>query len=280
MDKKIDMTFSVNPKETAYFLGFFWADGTINSKKYLVIEIVKDDGEELINIFNKVADFKISYRIRPNRKPQMTFFIKDEEVCSKLFELGKYPKTIESHSKIINFIPNEYRIFFLRGLIDGDGCFYSGPANKKWKNNTVHFTIGSRYEQDWSGLIDYCMELGFSLVPIKRIAKNKKDKNSCVRSSNFASIEAFVKKLYEDDSKICLKRKFDKITYAINEHHRLKLESLSRRKKFLIKEPDGTEKIISNLRKYANENNLCYDCMSRAANKNHKYKKYIIKKLN
>ena len=55
--------------ELAYWLGFFWADGTINRETGLVIEITKEDGEQLKELFYKIFPFSISYRERVGRKP-------------------------------------------------------------------------------------------------------------------------------------------------------------------------------------------------------------------
>lgn len=272
----LDLTFNKNPKETAYFVGFFWADGAINYDKYLVIEFLKEDGEQLANIFEKVANFKITTRERKGRRPQITFFLNDKESVEILKKLGKYPKTVESHEKILNFIPEEYRVYFLRGLIDGDGCFYSGPANKKWNNNTIHFTIGARYNQDWDGLIRFTNNMGLNLKVIQKINESKNTRYSCVRESNFEKIESFIKQLYEPNDGIFLRRKYDKIMSAINEHKNNILQAIERRKKFKITYKDGTSIVINNLREFSKINGYCYDCLCRAANKKHKYKDILI----
>ena len=54
----------------------------------------------------------------------MTFFYSDPNIISLLYNLGKYPHSSESHEKILNYIPKKYHIWFIRGLIDGDGNFY------------------------------------------------------------------------------------------------------------------------------------------------------------
>ena len=95
-DDKLFIDFNFNttntPKELAYFLGFFWADGTINSEKYVHIEIASEDGKELQTIFSKLCNsFYISYRKREGRKEQMSFFYKDEKFCNFLKSKGKYP---------------------------------------------------------------------------------------------------------------------------------------------------------------------------------------------
>ena len=273
---KIDLTFQKNPKETAYFLGFFWADGTINREKYLLIEIVENDANALEDIFKKVADFKISKRTREKRRPQITFFIRDDEGSETLRSLGKYPGTFENHNKILNFIPDAYKIYFLRGLIDGDGCFYSGKINKKWKNNTIQFSISSRYEQDWSGLLEYFQKLGFSPKVVKRIQKNG-NKSSIIRLSKFSVIEKFVNVLYSVNDGIYLTRKYEKIKDALIEHKAHKKESENRRKKFEITFENGEKILTNNLKAFADENKFCYECLSRAARKNKKYKNMTIR---
>lgn len=271
-NSKIDLTFSVNPKETAYFLGFFWADGTINNGKYLVVEITQDDADSLKKVFSNVADFKITTRERKNRKPQTTFFLRDDITCETLKKLGKYPNSVEGHEKILNFLPEEYVLYFLRGLIDGDGCFYSGKTNRKWKNNTMHFTIGSRYDQDWDGLICYIeKKFGFRPRVIRRVDK-KGNKSSIIRESNFSAIEKLTEILYKDDDGIYLKRKRDKVTEALREHKQNKIEAENRRKKFEIVFLDGSRIVTNNLKRFAQNNGFCYDCLSRASNGSHKYK--------
>ena len=154
--RKIMEIFDFNkisyPKETAYFIGFVWADGSINRNNYVVIEINKDDALNLFNIFLKVCDFKYSERQRVKRKPQSKFFFNNKEMAQFFIKNGKYSNTVESHKKILKYIPDEYKIYFLRGLIDGDGCFYAQKPNKKWRNNAPQFTIAGRYEQDWDAL--------------------------------------------------------------------------------------------------------------------------------
>jgi len=55
INSKIFINSEFITKESAYFIGFFWADGYIRKDRELVIEIIKDDGENLINIFNKLG---------------------------------------------------------------------------------------------------------------------------------------------------------------------------------------------------------------------------------
>lgn len=265
------------PKEFAYFIGFVWSDGFINRNSYVVIEIIKDDGLNLFNIFSKVGEFKYSERKRVGRQEQSTFFFNNKELANFFIENGKYSNTIESHEKILNIIPNEYKIYFLRGLIDGDGCFYGQKPNKKWNNISLQFTIAGRYDQDWGYLIDYLKELGINMTIKKRTHKNSK--SSIIRSTSPKEIEQLINKLYEVDDKIYLQRKYEKSHLIVNEHKRLKEESHKRRQKYEIF--NGKDYVIvDNLKKYAKDNGYCYENLNKLANNYiKKYKNFKIRKL-
>jgi len=112
------------PKELAYFLGFLWADGYVKVPNRIIIEIAEEDGIKLQPIFEKLTKFSIYKRCREGRKPQMTFYYSDSNITNLLYNLGKYPHSSESHEKILTYIPEKYHIWFIRGLIDGDGNFY------------------------------------------------------------------------------------------------------------------------------------------------------------
>lgn len=121
----IDFSKTLFPKELAYFLGFLWSDGYVtNNPNRIAIEIAEEDGVLLQPIFEKLTTFSIYKRNREGRKPQMTFFYSDNDIINILYSLGKYPHSSENHEKIFKYIPEKYHIWFIRGLIDGDGCFY------------------------------------------------------------------------------------------------------------------------------------------------------------
>ena len=265
------------PKETAYFIGFVWADGAINRNNYVVIEINKDDALNLFNIFSKVCDFKYSERQRVKRKPQSTFFFNNKEMAQFFIENGKYSNTIESHKKILEYIPDDYKIYFLRGLIDGDGCFYAQKPNKKWHNNAPQFTIAGRYEQDWDALCEYLKSLGVNMTIKRRV--HKTSKSSIIQTTSPKEIEILIDKLYLNEDNIFLERKFKKSKDIIEEHKRCTKESLEKRQKYEIFD-GNTVVVVDSLRKYAIENNCCYELLNKLANNRiSKYKNYTIKKI-
>jgi len=125
-EMNINFSTSKYPKELAYFLGFFWADGYISSDNSLVVEIAKNDADDIEHIFMKVCTFHLYERNRLNKQTQKTFHCSDYErtIIPLLKQLGKYPKSIDSHKNIIEYIPEEYIKYFIRGLYDGDGSLY------------------------------------------------------------------------------------------------------------------------------------------------------------
>ena len=200
-------------KELAYFLGFFWADGTINKGTSLVIEVTKEDGQELKENFQELFPFSESFRERAGRKPQMTFRVCDHEVGKLLTTLGKYPKSTEGHEKIYKYINNEdLWIYFLRGLIDGDGNFY---INEKEKYG--QFTLASSIGQDWNFLLENLKKFNPNNSQTTKTSRN----SSILRITGRENILQFIEYLQYDKIKIGLTRKQEKaleITKMYNEN--------------------------------------------------------------
>ena len=197
----IDFEKSPKPKELAYFLGFFWADGyNLLKNGHCVIEIVEEDMMDIQHIFNEVYGFTYYRRERPNRKPQSSLSFSDALITNFFKEMGKYPNSSESHEKIMKYIPEKYLVYFIRGLFDGDGCFYV-------KEKTQQIYISGNYNQDWEYLLNYFKENGFRF---KSHTAGKKNKYSFIRCTDTKLIKNFIKWLYKDDDKIYLQRKHDK----------------------------------------------------------------------
>ena len=194
--------------ELAYWLGFFWADGTINRESSLIIEITKEDGENVKCLFDQVYPFSITYRERSGRKPQMIYSEANKSVAKLLKELGKYPKSSESHEKIFKFLQIEdLQIYFLRGLIDGDGNFYINTKDKY-----AQFTLASNVDQDW----EFLQEFLKNFHPHIHISEKESSKSSVLRITGKDNILNFIKYLkYETDS-IGLTRKIEKVKNIIH----------------------------------------------------------------
>ena len=152
--------------ELSYYLGLFWADGYCRKDKECLIEIVEDDGLDIEPILKKVYNFKIYKRSRKNRKNQMTYYIYNKELNDFFKNNGKYSNSFESHEKILNHLTDECKIYFIKGLIDGDGCFYFNQ-----KHYLRQFSLCSNYNQNWEAIEKIFLEYKIS-YKIKKDLKN------------------------------------------------------------------------------------------------------------
>lgn len=196
-----------NPKELAYWLGFFWADGYIRKDSELVIEIAEEDGLTLKPIFMRLASFKIYKRSREGRKPQMSFYYRDKSIAQILKSLGKYSNSIESHEKILKYIPEKYRNYFIRGLIDGDGCFYTDSKH-------VQFSITNSINYDWEYLKNYFNGV-YNLNCLIHNTETNNGNSSTLRASGKYDIIEFIKQLYKIKDGVWLPRKFNKSEFIL-----------------------------------------------------------------
>lgn len=203
--RELDINFETTktPKELAYFLGFFWADGYVREKdNNLLVEIVERDAEDLKPIFNRLATFSIYKRKREGRQVQITFRYKSKELVNFFKSLGKYSHSVESHEKILSYIPESYQLYFIRGFMDGDGSFYMGSKG------ATQLSIASSIEQDWEGLKTRLENYGLTLSVQK--ACTERGNSSHLRCTNSKLIRDFIKILYKIKDKIWLNRKYEK----------------------------------------------------------------------
>lgn len=200
-DLDFSKLFNNISNELAYWIGFFWADGTVNRHSSMVIEIIKEDGDNLKDQFLKIFPFVITERKRRNKKAQTTIRVSDKKISFLLESLGKYPNSFESHKKIMEYLgKEELQKMFLRGLIDGDGSFYWNEKEKY-----AQFTLASSYNQDWSFLKKFLENFNPHIV--KDICSS--GKSSVLRITGRDNIVNFIQFLQYDSKSIGLKRKVD-----------------------------------------------------------------------
>lgn len=201
---KFDATklIACDSKESAYVLGFLWADAYIYVKRHFtILEIIKSDFDNISNLFQ---NWTISYRNRKNRQPQARAQTSNGLLYDFLVQHNYLNKSGGSPSSIINHIPEQYRSYWYLGYIDGDGSWYTN-----YKNSCNHIHIGSTYDQDWNFMLELGNQLDIYFGISRRIAKNG-NKSSIVRCSNLEEIKKIQSYLYPNGYEIGLKRKFDK----------------------------------------------------------------------
>lgn len=155
---------NIDKKEVAYFLGFFWSDGSI-FRDEVKIEIKSTDGSEISNVVNSFGKWRVRDRIKKlnNKKYKQTIIcINDKYIKEFLIENDFNKKSLDSPTKILQKIPNDLKNYFFRGLIDGDGCFCSKNRN--------YFSITGNMDQNWFDVEELFnkLDIKYSLNRMKR----------------------------------------------------------------------------------------------------------------
>lgn len=209
---------SVNPQHFidiktshhAYLLGFIWGDGYIHKKGHkIIINICESDGITLEETILKTGNWhrNIYYTKIETHQNAMRFSISNKRLYNFLYELGYDVKSYISHQKILEYIPDNYKHLWLRGLIDADGSFYYG------KNKG--FCIASTYEQDWDYLLSFFNKLQIFPKVRRRIHLFGKNSEFCFsRYLFFKILSNYIYPNGWDD--IGLKRKFNRCQEIIS----------------------------------------------------------------
>lgn len=203
--------------EEIYLLGFLWADGYLNGspdiKNNLQVEIIHKDFIDIEPVFDAVGKWgkyirKASIKRGVKRQKRICVSISSRELVRKLISLGFNQKNNTSPIKILKLIPQKKQYLFIRGYIDGDGCYYI--------TKTAHqFCISSNYNQDWTWIEELFNKLKITKFQIIRDISKKQHKCSRIRTSSRESMERLARYVYQDNIHIGLTRKLNKVKHLL-----------------------------------------------------------------
>lgn len=212
--------FLVNTKDkiNVYLLGFLWADGWIYDKGYnhtLAMWLKKDDFDQIEYLFkeNGINTFYEKQRYQNGKK--FGNIGKGMRLCNKnivnfLIENDYKIKSQVAPTKILNKIPDNLKLYFWRGYIDGDGSISS-------LKHKIEFAIWSTIEQDWSEVINLFNKLNISRYQIyKYIRKEGKHKSSVIRIGCINDVKLIGDYIYQDYDNMGLKRKYNSYQKILN----------------------------------------------------------------
>lgn len=197
----------VNNPYICYFLGFLWGDGylqnTDKNPNRISIEILSNDFNVLLPIFESILKFSTTHRTRKNRQPQSSMIFSSKYFYQYLVSHG-YENRSLSHYNICKNIPIKNIHYWIRGLFDADGCIYTNHDN-----HCYQFSICSEYEQDWSFINILLTENNINQKILRRT--QGKNKHSVIRGTGKQNCFNLFKFLYPNQIyDFGLKRKFDK----------------------------------------------------------------------
>lgn len=209
--------------ESAYWLGFIMADGSIRytktkyntSEKYLSIMLARKDECHILNFLNDIqANVEIakgSTILNGKTYLNSSIRIRNINIVERLIDLGFIPSNksnneiipkiftgIQINDTVIN--KEQYLKDFIRGLFDGDGCI-----SPYYQDNVLccSWSIVSSQEVCYflKDLFKEKFDINMTVLPDTGIYK--------IETSTNDSIVKIMEWLYEDENCRCLKRKKD-----------------------------------------------------------------------
>jgi intein/homing endonuclease len=196
-----------------YLLGLLWADGYLSSdnKKSLFMYLKESDMLCLKSLIKSVLPVTFYSRNVKGRKPQICMYIYSSHLTKKLISDFQFS---EKSNKI--FIPKKIKgellKYFLRGYIDGDGCFSISDCKRTGRASfsVPSFNICSTYHYDWSELEDIAKEMNIYYRIYRYKSKKKKSSFSRFIICRQSDMIIWIDYLYSGKfNGIGLKRKFD-----------------------------------------------------------------------
>lgn len=189
-------------EQSAYIIGYIWADGTLTTiKGRLHLSITSSDRDILVKM-NDVMNSE--HTITEDRDVFKIGFSKPKMI-ERLIEFG----LIERKSKTIQFpigIPDECLRHFIRGYFDGNGHFTYEKHTQDKRRLVSGFTTGS--ESFGLSMITVLNQLGLREAPLKYV--DRRGSGGRGEYYQWKYFQRDTKKLYElmyNGSSIYLERK-------------------------------------------------------------------------
>ena len=194
----------------AYAIGLIATDGCLSSDG-LLIDLTSKDREQLLN-FSKCVGVNFNIGNKWNFQGDKCFRIqfKNRIFYDFLLSIGLTPRKSLTMGQLA--IPDKYFFDFLRGSLDGDGCFYS-YWDPRWRSSHMFyltFNSGSIEHISW------LREKIYNSLSIQgHISKSKRE--GSIYSLRYAKKETIeiIKKMYYTQKVVCLSRKREKINKAL-----------------------------------------------------------------
>jgi hypothetical protein len=209
----------LNDPNFVYFLGLFWADGSVKNST-IALEFSITDLPDIKNVVDKFGTWREYRRLRTTSKTEtVNLSICGKELLQFFYDYEYDKKSTIPPTKILKVIPDKLLYLFYRGLIDGDGSIY---FNKKQKTYGNKISITSSYGYDWTFFINLLKSIGITDTPqYEKSYQNNESKSSDVQICKANDIITFGDYIYKnyENKPIGLKRKYDK--YMLIKTHTL-----------------------------------------------------------
>lgn len=202
----------------AYFLGFIFADGYVvrrtktrnyefgmqlqSDDKY-ILDAINDELGGVHEISHKNPKNKIINGVRTRSGHSDILRVYSKDIVCDLISYGIVPD--KTHNYQLPKVPDEYFFDFLRGYIDGDGCYY----NNNKGNTSINITCACQDILEW--IKDILCNYHIAANVYKE--KDLKYRLVCYGKND---VKRLVNLLYHDNFSLCLLRKYNKIEHLLD----------------------------------------------------------------
>ena len=191
--------------ELAYAVGLITTDGNLSTDKRHMVLVSKDvqllkTFKKCLNLKNKIGSRKSGYTGRKNCH-HVSFG--DVILYQWLTKIGLTPNKTKTIGRLK--IPDKYFFDFLRGHLDGDGCYYS-YWDKRWKNSFMFYTV---FTSSNPLHIEWLRNKIINLLDIK--GHTNKTRNLWQLKYAKQESRLLIPKIYYQKGLPCLERKYKKI---------------------------------------------------------------------
>lgn len=195
--------FSEWSSNMAYILGVIASDGNLSKSKFR-LTISSIDYEFLKSINHELNSNRVISKSSNKLGSWYSLTIDNRQIYKDLINLGLTPN--KSFTCNINYIPDKYKLDFLRGYFDGDGCVYMRKYTKsKQVGLSVEIATASMYMKDIILFIlrEVCIHCKYDFKSIVR-------KNGLFIIRGYTSVSQILYKRMYYDGCLHLQRKKDK----------------------------------------------------------------------
>lgn len=121
-----DSVFDIMNPKSAYWLGMLASDGCVHKNKNKISINAQEPDREHIEAFASFLKYsgKVNFRYaeaKGIKYPSVYLEIHSKHIKNKLAEYGIVPAKSNLDIDYLSYIPDEYKIFFIFGYLDGDG---------------------------------------------------------------------------------------------------------------------------------------------------------------
>ena len=209
---------NIDTSTKAYYLGLIYTDGCVCIKKgncgdrytlelglqsqdKYILDMLQQELNSHVKIRHRYACERIILGVKTMSHDMDIYELTSRSIVEALINHNVVPR--KSYSNIFPIVDDEFFFDFLRGAIDGDGCYYIN------KNNKLRVTLTSNSKK----FLEYIQSVLLRYDICTYILPDKNHFNlSCSKEADNIRL---INHLYYEDGLFCLQRKYEKIKHLI-----------------------------------------------------------------